>query len=286
MFHTCSALVPGLIVSAWIFGERVLVVVGCASIVAIVTELVCTRSWSLTSDGSALLTALLVGLAVPSTTSLWIVALAVVIALALGKHAYGGTGNNLFNPAMVGYAVVLVSFPQQLTYWDAVTGATALDQVAHRGGKTLFEISSSSTFGFVGDQHFEWINVAFLLGGIYLVVLRIISWIIPCAVLIGMSVPAILTYDGGSSQSLGSPMFHLFAGATMLTAFFIATDPVTSPSDKTGQWVTGLFIGATSFVIRASGNWPDGFAFAVLLANLFTPLLDQRYIRSRSIKSQ
>ena len=129
----------------------------------------------------------------------------------------------------------------------------------------------------VGSARFELVNAAALLGGIYLLLVRVIHWRIPVAVLLGIALPAAVFYDGGSSASLGSPSFHWFAGATMLGAFFIATDPVTAPRTALDQWLFGLGIGAVVFAIRSVGSQPDGVAFAVLLGNLATPLLDYRH---------
>ena len=273
------ALVPGICAAAWILGPRVLLVVGMATATAIASEWLCTRKLQPLKDGSAVVTGLLIGLCLPSTAPLWIVGLASLIGIGLGKHAYGGLGNNLFNPAMVGYVAVLISFPEQLTQYDALSGATALEVLAHRGASTLSEISNHPAMGIVGSMHHEWINVALLLGGLYLVIVRIISWHMPLAVLIGLSIPSFLFFDAGSASSWGSPLFHWFAGGTMLTAFFIATDPVTSPNRPAQQWVIGLFVGLVTMLIREFGSWPDGFAFAILLANALLPLVERTVVR-------
>ncbi len=270
------ALVPGVGVSVWVFGLRMTLVVVAATASALVAEMACTRSLKTLKDCSALVTGLLIGLCLPPTVPLWIAALASVIGVGIGKHAFGGLGNNMFNPAMVGYAAVLVSFPVQLTHFDAVTGATALEVVAHRGGSTLTELFGHPSMGFIGSATHEWVNFAFLLGGLYLIVVRIIPWHLPAAVLMGMALPTVLFYDSGSTASWGSPLFHWFAGGTMLTSFFIATDPVTSPSKAGEQWIFGLIVGSLTMLIRQYGTWADGFAFAILIANVLLPFIERR----------
>ena len=276
MVRVIVALAPGLAVVVWVFGVRMIAVVAVSVIAALATEAACTRSLKTLKDSSALITGLLIGLCMPPIVPFYVVAIASLIGIGLGKHAFGGLGNNLFNPAMVGYAAVLVSFPEQLTHYDAVSGATALEVVAHRGGATLAEVSNHPSLGYIGSVEFEWVNGAFLLGGFYLVIVRIVTWHMPTAVIVGVVLPTILFYDGGSASSWGSPLFHCFAGGTMLTAFFIATDPVTSPSRPGQQWVYGLLVGGLTMLIRKYGSWADGFAFAVLLANVLLPFIERR----------
>ena len=220
-------------------------------------------------------TALLIALAMPPTAPLWVPVVAVAIGVVLAKELYGGLGRNVFNPAMAGYAAVLAAYPQALASVDATSGATALDALRFRGALTIDEVSGGAAFGVVGGAGFEWVNGAALVGGLYLLGCRVVHWRIPTAVLAGVGLPAAVFYDGGSSASLGSPWFHWFAGATMLAAFFIATDPVTAPRAPSGQWIFGLGVGALVFAIRAFGSHPDGIAFAVLVGNLLTPVLDR-----------
>ena len=276
MVRVALALAPGLLVHAWFFGPTVLVTCLVTVTVSAVTEIACTRNLVEIRDGSACVTGLLIGLSLPPDVALHIPLVAAIVAIALAKHAYGGLGQNTFNPAMAGYAVVLVAFPQAVVHYDAVTGATALDVLTHRGGATIEEIHQSPAFGIYGAYGYEWSSLAFLLGGLYLLFRRIVTVHIPLAVLIGIGLPAMLFYDDGSSSSLGSPLFHWLSGGTMLVAFFIATDPVTSPMSARDQWLYGLAIGAIALSIRVFGSWPDGFAFAILLGNLLVPLLDRR----------
>lgn len=281
MAHVIIALLPGVGMSVWFLGPRALIVVLVCVLTAAATEVIGTRSIKTVRDGSAVITGMLIGLCLPPTVAFWVPIVAAVTAIALGKLVFGGLGKNLFNPAMVGYALVLVAFPMQLVYLDGVTGATALDVLKHRDGQELSQFVNHPAFGLIGAKHFEWLNLAFLIGGLYLVLLRIIPWILPLSVLLGMAIPALIFYRSGGANSLGAPWFHWFAGGTMLTAFFIATDPVTSPSAKLLQFLYGMFVGCVAFFIRCFGAWADGFAFAILLANALLPILEPKKLPSQ-----
>jgi Na+-translocating ferredoxin:NAD+ oxidoreductase subunit D len=257
-------------------------------------------------DYSAVVTAVLLALALPPTAPWWLSLCGIFFAIVIAKHLYGGLGYNLFNPAMVGYAVLLVAFPVQMTRWllpegathalpdlatafsffldhdvsahiDAYTGATALDKFRqHHGAQLVSEFwQSTPVMGQWSGLGWEWVNVGFLFGGLYLLYKKIISWHIPASFLLAITVLAVLFYDSGSSQSHGSPLMHLFAGATMLGAFFIATDPVTAATTPRGKLIYGALVGSVVFVIRAFGAYPDGVAFAVLIGNLAAPLIDR-----------
>lgn len=275
MFHVTAAMVPGLLVHSWFFGSGILLTCLVAVIAALLAEIACTRTLRDVGDGSALVTGLLVGVSLPPDVAWHIPLIASLVAIVLAKHAYGGLGQNIFNPAMAGYAAVLVAFPDGMLHYDAVTGATALEVMSHRDGATIHETLATPSVGFLGAHGYEWTNVAFALGGGYLLCLRVIKPHIPFAVLAGIGIPALVLYDAGSSASWGSPLFHWFSGGTMLAAFFVATDPVTSPARTREQWLYGLLIGALTLVIRATAAWPDGIAFAVLLGNLLAPSLER-----------
>ena len=275
MAHVLIALLPGLGCMVYQYGLAYLLLVATCIFGAVVCELACTRRISDLTDNSALVTGLLIALCLPASTPWYVGLVACVVSIALAKHAFGGLGNNIFNPAMAGYAVVLVAYPSLLVEFDAVTGATALEKLAHREGLTIAEVSQDAAFDAWGAAKHEWVNLAFLVGGIYLLILRVIDWFMPAALLIGVGLMAFLLDDGGSSSSHGSPLFNWFAGGTMLAAFFVVTDPVTSPSNRLGAIVYALGIGVVTMLIRKYSSWPDGFAFAVLLANCFVPLLSR-----------
>jgi electron transport complex protein RnfD len=289
MLTAAACLVPGLVVEAVLFeATAVLASVTTALATAVATEFACVgvrgRSMALRSmDPSALVTALILAAALPPG-AIAAVAGATAAALVLGKHVYGGLGNNVFNPAMVGYAVVLVSFPGAVAEWplaaatpDALTGATPLTVFKYRGAATVEEIwQAANGFGLLGGLRWEWVSIAFLAGGLLLFALGMAAWR-PCVgMLAALAVLALAGYDNGSSDSLGSPVYHLFSGATLLAACFVVTDPVTHPTGHRDQWLFGILVGTLTFVIRAWGNYPDGIAFAVLLANALAPWLNRR----------
>ncbi len=287
-----AALLPGALIQGYLFGSGVWVNIAVAVATAAVFELLLARSPRLLRDGSAVLTAALLALALPPNTPVGIVCLGTLIGLGLGKHVFGEHGANPFNPAMVGYAALLVSFPATLATWptlhdmggvDGLTGATPLDVFKHRGGLTVADLwTHARGFGAIGGAGWEWLNAGYLLGGIALLARRIIDWRIPTTMLATLLVLAALSYDAGSSSSLGSPLYHWFTGATMLGAFFVATDPTTCPRTPRGRVVFGVLLGAALFLIRSAANYPDGVAFAVLLANAVTPLIDQTISGRRS----
>ncbi len=260
-------------------------------------------------DGSAAITAVLIALCLPPLAPWWLIVSGTAFAILVAKHLYGGLGSNPFNPAMVGYAVLLVSFPAQLTrwlppdisglqtvalslpdtlhtiftgslptslQWDAVTSPTPLNalRTGVAMGQTLQEATAQPIFGMLGGRGWDWINVALLAGGVWLLSQRLIRWHTPVAVLAGLTIPAAImsAVDPGSYPG---PMFHLTAGASMLGAFFIATDPVTSATSDRGKLIYGAGIGVITYVIRSWGGYPDGIAFAVLLMNLAAPLIDR-----------
>lgn len=288
MFQVLLALVPVVGVHVHLFGPRPLVLLAVACVAALSCEALALalrrrNPQPSVRDGSVLVTAALLALAVPPTLPLWLVVFGVAVAVLIAKHAYGGLGQNPFNPAMVGYAVLLVSFPLEMTRWpaagaewDAMTGATALDtlRTGLRQSYTMQEILSGPAFGQVGATGGEWINLAALAGGLYLLARGIIRWHIPAAMLAGLAIPAALfnLFDPGAHAGAA---FHLAAGATMLGVFFIATDPVSAATSDRGRLLYGAGIGALTWVIRTWGGFPDGVAFAVLLMNLAVPLIDR-----------
>jgi electron transport complex protein RnfD len=290
------ALLPGLAGMTFYFGLGVLWNLFWLSALCLATEMlvVALRTGSLSpallraplqnnlGDGTTLLAAWLIAICLPPYVSIQILAVAALASIGLAKHAYGGLGNNIFNPAMVGYAVILLSFPQALAAWpalggaenlasDALSGATYLSEFRYRDAMTVDEFLLNNP----QVMHQQIIAGLFLLGGLGLIYLRIISWRIPLALLITVGLLASVTYDQGSTQSMGSAWFHWATGGTMAAAFFVATDPVTHPSRHSHQIIFAVSIGILLFVIRTQGNLPDGIAFAVLLANCATPLLNR-----------
>ncbi len=281
------AMLPGVLCMLLLFGLALLWQLALAAVIGLAVEAVCLslRRQALVRqlmDGSALVTSLLIALCLPTSAPWYVLLIALVAGLGLAKHAYGGLGNNVLNPAMAGYAIVLVAFPGDLSVWvvDGITSATPLEVFRYRGGETVADVWPQA-FGVLGGRGWEWINLGFLLGGVLLLVTRIISWQAPVAFLASLVLCAALGYDGGSSQSLGSPLMHLFSGGTMLCAWLIVTDPVTAPNSRSGQLVFGAMVGLLVFLIRSFGAYPDGIAFAVLLANISAPLIDEWIVKHR-----
>jgi electron transport complex protein RnfD len=322
MHITLLALLPGFAVFAWHFGIGVLLNVAVASLTAVIGEALVLKLRSLPlsslADGTAVLTGALLGLCLPPLLPFWMVAIGAGFAVVFGKHLYGGSGNNVFNPAMVGFAMLIISFPLAMSHWpapfstnsgytnsgftdavtsfttklntsaaqehyDGITAATPLDAYKFRIASTNDEFFSVS-----GTQETNWqtwasINLAFLMGGLFLLHRKLIPWQIPASFLTTLGVLSLVFYDGGSSASLGSPAFTLFTGASMLTAFFIATDPVTSPGHRAGLLMFGSGVGLIVFIIRSWGAYPEGVAFAILLMNATAPLIDHVFVlRARS----
>ena len=309
MLHVIVALLPGTAAYAWFFGPGVLVNIALAIVFALAFEaaILALRARPVLphlGDFSAVVAAWLFALCLPMHLPWWMVMVGMGFAMIAGKHLYGGLGFNPFNPAMVGYVVLLISFPREMTtwylpvtvsgetlgladalaysfgsadiaQWDALSSATPLD-VARTGlgqGLSLAEIRDSPVFGGWGGTGWEWIALCWLAGGIYLLATRTIRWHIPVAVLGGVLAMASIFYLV-DPQTYLSPLFHLLSGAAMIGAFFIATDPVSAATTDPGRLVYGLMIGILIYVIRAWGGYPDGVAFAVLLANMCVPLID------------
>jgi len=313
MHQVLYALLPGFAAYIWFWGWGLVIQVLLASVTALTCEtfILWLRRRPLRpflTDGSALVTAWLFAAALSPYAPWWVTAVGMVWAMIFAKHLYGGLGHNLFNPAMVGYAVMLISFPAEMSRWpalvnyhgfldslnivfaghplsgvslDALSSATPLDTV-RTGLKqfyTLSEIQTNPIFGYVGGRGLEWVAGAFGLGGSWLIYQRTITWHIPVAVLGSLFLVSGLFFLGDPSR-YPSPLFHLFTGGTMLGAFFIATDPVTAATSLSGRLFYGAGVGLLIYVIRTWGGYPDGVAFAVLLMNLVAPTIDY-YTRPR-----
>lgn len=289
MLWVLGACIPGLIALTVFFGWGTLINIIWLCLWALLFESLVLilrkrRLLFYLSDYSALVTAVLLGLCIPPSSPWWLGITGMFFAIVIAKHLYGGLGQNLFNPAMVAYAALLIAFPVEMTTWiipeglnvDATTGATALDLFRNeRGGMIISEFwSQSPYFGIFSGVGWEWVNVGFLFGGLMLLYKRIIGWQIPLAMLGSLVLMATFFYDSGSSVSGGSPLMHLFGGGTMLGAFFIATDPVTASTTPKGRLIYGSLIGILTYVIRVWGAYPDGIAFAVLLGNFTSPFID------------
>jgi len=300
------ACVPGLLGLLWLHGWGLLFnLLLCAS-TALACEalLLALRGHAprpALADGSALVTAVLLAAALPSHAPWWLPVTAASVAIGIGKQAFGGVGRNLFNPAMVGYAFVLLSFPLQMNQWpdqspglleslqrlaanngqiDAWAIPTALDGLRHNRSLTIDELFARHPgFGAVGGRGSEWVNLGFLVGGLFLLQRKVISWHTPVGLLGGLFLFSLLCWNGSGSDSNGSPLLHLFSGSTMLAAFFIATEPVSGPKSVQARLLFGVGTGLLVYLIRTWGSYPDGTAFAVLLMNLAVPALERQAAR-------
>ena len=309
MINVIIGLLPGTLAYAWFFGTGVLINITLAILFAIGFEaaIMLLRKKSVKShlnDYSAVVAAWLFALCLPMHSPWWLVLVGIGFTMIAGKHLYGGLGFNPFNPAMVGYVVLLISFPREMTtwylpiaisgesigffnslaysfgfadihQWDALSSATPLDQFKTLSGQNLpvSEIRQSPVFGNFIAVGWEWVAAGWLVGGLWLLYTRTIKWHIPVTVLAGSSLCALLFYLV-DPDTVASPLFHLFSGSILIGAFFIATDPVTAATTDKGRIVYGMLIGFLVYVIRSWGGYPDGVAFAVLLANMCVPLID------------
>jgi len=293
MRQVSYALALGVGAQVYFFGSSVLIQIFLACITGLITEAFFLRLRGseikpAIIDGSVILTAILLAISIPSIAPWWIIVLGVSFAVIFGKQIFGGLGNNPFNPAMLGYAFLLISYPVQMTLWpaeylslgqaaDVIFGLPNIDGLT--GATSLDHLKTQLTMG-ISIQELElnsisqlWINIGFLLGGIYLLLRRIIFWQIPVSLLLGVVVMSTALFLVDSNQ-FASSLFHLVNGATMLAAFFIATDPVTASTTNSGRIIYGFLIGILIVIIRVFGGYPDAVAFAVLLLNITVPLID------------
>lgn len=302
MLRVILAAIPGLLVSCWFFGLGPLFNVLLCALFAtgfetLVLKLRQRPVMFYLKDYSVLVTAVLLGLALPPWSPWWLLLVATGFAVVFGKQLFGGLGQNPFNPAMLGYVVVLVSFPVEMTSWPAAhavtlqgglahmfagtpwldgwSQATVLDSLKNNQGLTLDELwQGYNGFGWLSSLDSELTNLAFLLGGLWLLHKRVYTWHAPVGMLAALFVMSLVFWGGSGSESNGSPLFHLFSGATMLGAFFIITDPVSSATSTRGRLLFGIGAGVLIYIIRSWGGYPDAIAFSVLLMNLCAPTLD------------
>ncbi|MDQ7881477.1 electron transport complex subunit RsxD [Atlantibacter hermannii] len=325
MMLVSLALLPGIAVQWYYFGwgsfiQLLLAVISALAAEAVVCRLRKQSFAAILGDNSALLTGLLLGISIPPLAPWWMVVLGTVFAIIIAKHLYGGLGHNPFNPAMIGYVVLLISFPVQMTSWlppqplaalppdladtlrmiftghmangagfdplkmgiDGISQATPLDTFKtglRAGGDAAQLMHSPMLSGVLGGPGWQWVNVAYLAGGLFLLGKNLIRWHIPVSFLATLLVCSLLGWLIAPGQ-FASPWVHLFSGATMLGAFFILTDPVTASTTNRGRLVYGALAGVLVWLIRSYGGYPDGVAFATLLANITVPLIDY-YTRPR-----
>ena len=305
MSSVLLALMPGIAIYVWLIGAGVLVNLLIATVVALAAEAVVLKIRKrplrpTLFDMSAVVTSWLVVLCFPPIVPWYVTVIGVVVAIVAVKHLYGGLGQNPFNPAMVGYCVMIIAYPALMSQWpaagaldfneqlalilgasrdvDAITSATALD--ALRTGMradeaTVDAVMQQPAFGTLAGQGWEWIGVGYLVGGLYLMARGIISWHLPVSFLATLAALSGIFWLA-SPEQFASPLFHLFSGGAMLAAFFIVTDPVSGATTPRGKLLFAAGIAIIAYLIRNFGAYPEGIAFAVLLMNMCVPLIDMK----------
>lgn len=318
MLQVVLATLPGIFVQYYVFGAGILLQLLLAISTALAAEAMIvklrTKPIQTLQDNSALLTGLLLAVSVPPLLPWWMVPTGTLFAIVIAKQLYGGLGNNLFNPAMIGYVVLLISFPAQMTSWlpsyslaatpvtmtdslwlifsghsqngqdlaqfrqglDGISQATPLEsfKTGLRDGSSASELLNSTLFsGAITATGWQWVNLAYLAGGIYLLINKIIRWHIPLSFLITILICASVAWLLAPDK-FPPPLIPMFSGATMSGAFFILTDPVTASTTRNGRLIFGALAGLLVWLIRSFGGYPDAVAFATLLANIMVPVID------------
>ena len=281
MYGTCLALIPAIIASVIFFGWKAMILIlGCVT-TCLLSEAVFKKMRGKdvsVDDGGALLTGLLLAMVIPPDLPLWMAILACIFAIGIGKEIFGGLGQNIFNPALLGRAFLSATFPASMTVYssplqinvDAVTSATPLGLIKFEGISTnIWNLFIGNIAGSVG----ETCVIALLIGGLYILIKKYADWRIP------MSFIGSVFILGGllhiiSPDKYPSALFHLFSGGLLIGALFMATDPVTSPVTKLGKWLFGIGCGILVVVIRLWGGQPEGVMYAILLMNGLTPVIN------------
>ena len=299
MWSVVIALLPAFLVSIYYFGLPVIILTFVSIASCLVVEYL-IQKYMLKGEvtiwnGSAVITGLLLAFNLPSNLPLWIVVIGAVVAIGIGKMAFGGLGKNLFNPALVARVFLLISFPVQMTSWpvpkpvfrltnDVITGPTPLGILKERvgGGQSVDSIMSASDmphyidmlFGQMGGSFGEISAIALLIGGVFLLIRKVITWHIPIAFLITVFLFSGIFYWVDPSY-YANPLFHLLTGGVMLGALFMATDMVTSPTSPLGMIIFGIGCGGITIIIRLFGAYPEGVSFAILIMNALVPLINK-----------
>ena len=284
------ALVPALAVSTYVLGWRVLMITAISIASCVLFEYLIQRfllkGRTTIGDLSAVVTGLLLAFNLPAGIPWWIVVIGALVAIGIGKMTFGGLGCNPFNPALTGRIFLLVAYPVQMTDWttgvpDALSGSTMLANVK-AGAVSLGEVDYVALLsGHMNGSMGEIGALALLLGGVYLLWRRVISWHIPVAVLGTMMVFSLcVAIPDGGAMLWQMPLFHVLAGGAMLGAIFMATDYATSPMTQKGMIIYGVGIGLLTMIIRLWGAYPEGMSFAIFIMNAVTPLIN-KYCRPK-----
>lgn len=302
MYGVVIALIPALAASIYYFGTGAIIVtltsvLSCVAVEYLVQKYILKKKPSV-SDGSAVVTGLLLAFNVPSNLPVWIIIIGAIISIGVAKMTFGGLGSNPFNPALVGRVFLLISFPVQMTSWpvpsgfktgylDAVTGATPLGILTEgvKAGETVASLMEKVPthmqlfYGYMGGSMGEVAAAALIIGGLYMIWKKIITWHIPVSILVTVALFTGILWLADSTK-FADPGFHLLTGGIMLGAIFMATDYVTSPMTHKGMIIYGIGIGVITVLIRTWGAYPEGVSFAILIMNAFVPLLNM-YIKPK-----
>jgi len=300
MYGVIIALVPAFIVSVVFFGAGALIVIltsilSCVAFEYLIQKFILKNESSI-SDGSAIVTGLLLGLCLPANIPFWMVILGSLVAIGVAKMSFGGLGNNPFNPALVGRVFLFVSFPVKMStypeplqkwfsYTDATTGATPLGMIKEgiKNNETIPDIMSKIPdyldmfIGKMGGSAGEISAIALIIGFIYLLARKIITIHIPVSIILTVAIFTGILWKSNPDR-FADPLFHLLSGGLLIGAIFMATDYVTSPMTSGGMWIYGIGIGIIIVLIRVFGSYPEGVQFAILIMNAFVPLIN-KYVK-------
>jgi electron transport complex protein RnfD len=293
MYRVVYAMIPALLWSVFVFGldalrVTLIAVAACLAFEYLIQKYLMKVTSTIT-DGSALVTGILLAFNVPAGIPWWIIVIGSLAAIGIGKLSFGGLGSNIFNPALVGRVFLLISFPVQMTSWpvtrqsdvDSVTSATPLGVIKEglTNGTPVSQLlpelpaTSDMLLGNIGGSLGEISALFLILGGLYMLFKKVITWHIPVSVIASVGVIAAIFWLA-DPQSYVNPVYHLLTGGLMLGAIFMATDMVSSPMTPKGQIIYGLGIGVITISIRLFGAYPEGISFAILIMNAFTPLIN------------
>jgi len=304
MYRVVIAMIPALLWSVFVFGldalrVTLIAVAACIAFEYLIQKYLMKVKPTVT-DGSALVTGILLAFNVPAGLPWWIIVIGALAAMGIGKLSFGGLGNNIFNPALVGRVFLLISFPVQMTAWpvtrhaevDAVTSATPLGLIkeALMSGTSVSQVTdqlpaaTDLLLGTISGSLGEISALMLIIGGLYMLVRKVITWHIPVSVIGSVAIIA-AAFWLADPQSYIHPVYHILTGGLMLGAIFMATDMVTSPMTSKGQIIYGVGIGVITISIRLFGAYPEGISFAILIMNAFTPLINT-YVKPKRFGGQ
>ena len=299
MWGVVIALVPTMLVSFWYFGLGAIIITLSSVLACVLFEYLIQKymlkQTPTVSDGSAVITGILLALNVPSNLPIWMIIIGALVAIGVAKMTYGGLGKNPFNPALIGRVFLLISFPVDMTSWplpsvnrtaifDAITGPTALGTIKEgvAKGESIQQLMhnipsyTDMLLGNMGGSLGEVSAIAIILGGLFMLFRKIITWHIPVSFLLTVFVFTGILFEMDNTKYV-DPVFHLLTGGLMLGAIFMATDMVTSPMSKAGMLIFGFGCGLLTVLIRVWGSYPEGVSFAILIMNALVPLINKGF---------